>query len=115
MNDTIVKTAGFNLTVREAYDRIVSISHDLDDLDAHRITPRSVVGTGYKNGRLVARSWLINQMRIMAENIQAADPDETPTALSFFPTDVSIRSAAKVVYGPDHEITRTVIERYSNK
>lgn len=34
----------------------------LADLHAHRITPRSVVGTGYKNGRKVAVEYLTKRI-----------------------------------------------------
>lgn len=37
-------------------------AQQLQDLAHHRITPRSVVGTGYKDARAVAFEWLSNML-----------------------------------------------------
>lgn len=82
----------------------------LADLDAKRITPRSVVGGGYKNGRLVARAWIINTIRVNVELIRADYP-----TMEFFniPTDKEFISAANVVYGAGTVRATEVAARYA--
>lgn len=46
---------------------LASYRRDLANLEAGRITPRSVIGTGYKSPKTVARRWLTQRIEATVE------------------------------------------------
>ena len=81
----------------------------LNDLDNKIVTPRSIVGGGYKDGRKVARAYLVNIIRTWQEAIQAVHPE----IVFYNLTNSEMRKAALVTYGPTHEKTAKVNVRYA--
>jgi hypothetical protein len=78
------------------------------------ITPRSVVGGGYINGRQVAKSWILNQLRSNLEKLAQVDPNAgIAWEVGECPSNAEFIRAAKVTYGADSDQTKAIIALYS--